>query len=214
MLSRTYQMSSHVDPAAVAVDPKNLLWHHRPPKRLEGEAIRDALLSLSGRLDTTQFGEPVPDSFDGVHGRSRTTEQSGPLDGAGRRSIYIAVRRNFLSPFMLTFDTPAPFSTMGRRNVSNVPAQALILMNDPLVVEQARQWASACDRIGSRSAEERIDWMFQSAFARQPTEQEQAVAAEFLTAQAAARGAEPSDLDLWADFAHALINTKEFIFLR
>jgi len=48
------------------------------------------------------------------------------------------VRRNFLSPMLLAFDTPIPFSTMGRRSLSNVPAQALILMNDPFVQEQAR----------------------------------------------------------------------------
>ncbi len=142
VLSRTYQMSSHPQALAVDADPGNLLWHYRSPKRLEGEVIRDTLLSLSGRLDLTQFGESIPihlTSF--MDGRGRP-EKSGPLDGAGRRSIYTAVRRNFLSPFMQAFDTPTPFSTMGRRNVSNVPAQALILMNDPFVVDQARGWAN------------------------------------------------------------------------
>ena len=62
---------------------------------------------------------------------------SGPLDGAGRRSIYLALRRNFLSPMMQAFDAPAPFNTVGRRGVSNVPAQALMLMNDPFVHEQS-----------------------------------------------------------------------------
>ena len=113
VLSQTYQMSSQVDLQAIETDPKNQLWHHRPPKRLEGEAIRDSLLALSGKLDTTQFGPPVPvhlTSF--MTGRGRPGV-NGPLDGEGRRSIYIAIRRNFLAPFMLTFDTPAPFSTMG-----------------------------------------------------------------------------------------------------
>ena len=63
------------------------------------------------------------------------------------------VRRNFLNPMFLAFDTPAPFSTMGRRNVSNVPAQALTLMNDPLVVSQARLWAErAAAKTGRRPA--------------------------------------------------------------
>ena len=75
-----------------------------------------------------------------MDGRGRPG-QSGPLDGDGRRSIYLNVRRNFLNPMFLAFDAPVPFSTMGRRNVSNVPAQALTLMNDPLVVGQARLWA-------------------------------------------------------------------------
>ncbi len=213
VLSRTYQMSSHSQTTAVEADPKNMLWHHRPPKRLEGEAIRDLLLSLSGRLDTKQFGEPVPihlTSF--MDGRGRP-KQSGPLDGNGRRSIYIAVRRNFLSPFMLTFDMPVPFSAMGRRNVSNVPAQSLILMNDPFVVEQARQWAERAMKQSS-GAVERIEWMYESAFTRRPTTQEMETASTFLTSASNETDDKPSDIDLWSDFAHALINTKEFIFLR
>lgn len=213
VLSRTYQMSSQADSAAVDADPKNLFWHHRVPKRLEGEAIRDALLAISGRLNRTQFGPPVPihlTSF--MDGRGRP-KQSGPLDGNGRRSIYVAVRRNFLSPFMLTFDTPAPFSTMGRRNVSNVPAQSLILMNDPLVVELAGSWA---DKVIEQheSVPKRIDVMYRAAFARPPTEIEQQIAAGFLTSQSEQRAAQIDHKELWADLAHALINTKEFIYLK
>jgi hypothetical protein len=212
-LSRTYQMSSLPDPAAVEADPKNLLWHHRSPKRLEGEAIRDAMLSLSGRLDETQFGAPVPIHLTAfMDGRGRPGK-SGPLDGDGRRSIYVSVRRNFLSPFMLTFDSPTPFSTMGRRNVSNVPAQSLILMNDPLVVDLASSWAMrAIEKhlsVGSR-----IDWMYQTAFARQPTPQEKNFTTTYLKTQLSERGADENNQQVWADFAHALINTKEFIFLR
>lgn len=213
VLSRTYQMSSHTNPAAIAADPKNLLWHHRPPKRLEGEAVRDALLQISGRLDSTQFGPPVPIHLTAfMDGRGRPGK-SGPLDGAGRRSIYVSVRRNFLSPFMLTFDTPAPFSTMGRRNVSNVPAQALILMNDRLVVELAGSWASKVVQQHD-SVAARIDAMYRSAFARPPTDSEQRIAAGFVKSQAQQRNADINSKELWADFAHALINTKEFIFLR
>lgn len=212
-LSRTYQMSSQSRPEAIAVDPKNMLWHHRPPKRLEGEVIRDSLLALSGQLDATMYGQSVPVHLTAfMDGRGRP-KKSGPLDGAGRRSIYTSVRRNFLSPFMLTFDTPAPFSTMGRRNVSNVPAQALILLNDPLVVEQAKKWAERA--VGeAESAPARIDWMYQSAFARTPTDRELAVASSFLKSASTERGVSLDDVQLWADFAHALINTKEFIFLR
>lgn len=206
VLSRTYQMSSHSDPDAVAADPNNLLWHHRPPKRLEGEVIRDALLAISGRLDRSLFGEPIPihlTSF--MDGRGKPAK-SGPLDGDCRRSLYIAVRRNFLSPFMLAFDMPVPFSTMGRRNTSNVPAQALILMNDPFVLEQAEAWAKRTMQGGS-SAEERVTAMYREAFARDPNVRELENACRFVSEQ-------PESLDRWRDLAHALINTKEFIFLR
>ena len=87
------------------------------------------------------FGPPV-NVFLTAFMAGRGRPASGPLDGDGRRSIYLGERRNFLSPMMLAFDQPIPFSSMGRRSVSNVPAQALILMNDPFVVDQAKLWAS------------------------------------------------------------------------
>ncbi|MEZ6088409.1 MAG: PSD1 and planctomycete cytochrome C domain-containing protein [Pirellulaceae bacterium] len=217
VLSRTYHMSSFADPRANQIDPNNVLLHHRSPRRLEGEAIRDALLSISGRLDETMFGPPVPIHLTRfMDGRGRPGV-NGPLDGNGRRSIYISVRRNFLSPFMLAFDTPVPFSTMGRRNNSNVPAQALILMNDPFVVEQAGKWADrAMSQIvrveGASDIDGAIRWMYQTAFARDATAQELDVAKSFLTSSSVATS--EIERQRWVDFAHALINTKEFIFLR
>ncbi len=219
VLSRTYQMSSRAEPAAMAVDPKNTLWHHRPLKRLEGEVIRDALLAISGSLDEAMYGISVPvhlTAFMDGRGRPGT---SGPLDGNRRRSIYQAARRNFVSPFMLTFDTPTPFSTMGRRNVSNVPAQALILMNDPLVVEQTSLWSDRVRQLwpldhNPAAIEIRVDRMYQAAFARHASAQEQHTALAFLLSQAGLRDNNLDNEQLWHDLAHALVNTKEFIFLR
>jgi hypothetical protein len=209
VLSQTYRMSGETNPKVVEADPKNELWHHRPPKRLEGEAIRDELLAVSGRLDRTAFGPSVKvhlTSF--MEGRGRPP-QSGPLDGANRRSIYLEVRRNFLSPFMLTFDTPNPFSTMGRRNVSNVPAQALILMNDPFVRECAESWARRAASEGSAEVDSRIAWFYRTGLGRVPTEQEKQLLRGFLKDDSK----EQPDNQAWADVAHAIINTKEFIFI-
>src|SRR5262249_31419330 len=139
VVSSAYRMSSSSG-AGDRIDPRNLLLHRMRVRRLEGEAIRDALLAVSGRLNRKRYGPSVAvhlNAFQDGGGRPA----SGPLDGDGRRSIYLAVRRNFLSPMLLAFDTPSPFSTVGRRTVSNVPAQSLILMNDPFVHQQARVWA-------------------------------------------------------------------------
>jgi hypothetical protein len=212
VLTRTYRMASAPHEVAIAADPKNLLWHHRPIKRLEGEVIRDSLLLLADRLDKTMYGPSVPVYLTAfMDGRGRPSG-SGPIDGAGRRSIYVAVRRNFLSPFMTTFDSPTPFSTMGRRNVSNVPAQALILMNDPLVVELARSWATRAIKLSS-DTNVRIEWMFRSALGREATEQELAAAAEYIQTQSTSLGLDANSLDVWADLAHALVNAKEFIYI-
>src|SRR5262249_49277368 len=148
-----------------------------------------------------------------MEGRGRPPA-SGALDGEGRRSIYIAVRRNFLSPMMLAFDMPIPFSTMGRRSVSNVPAQALILMNDPFVIQQAELWAMRALAEKNLSAQQRIARMYATAFCRPPTKEETDAGLAFLRQQTAALGADGKELSAWADYAHVLMNLKEFIFLN
>jgi len=205
MLSRTWQMSSRGGADADMIDPQNLLLHRANLRRLEGEVIRDQMLAISGRLDSAMFG-PSVDVYltDFMEGRGRPGK-SGPMDGAGRRSIYTSIRRNFLPPMMLAFDMPQPFNTMGRRVVSNVPAQALILMNDPFVAEQAGLWAK---RVLADPAlttpEQRIEQMYRMAYARPPTPTEAADAKAFVQ-QAEGAG--------WADLAHVLMNVKEFIYL-
>jgi hypothetical protein len=213
LLSRTYAMSSAPVDAAVNGDPENLLLHRANLRRLEGEAIRDAILAVSGRLDPKRGGPGVPvylNEF--MDGRGRPA-RSGPLDGDGRRSIYTAVRRNFLPPMMLAFDTPIPFNTMGRRNVSNVPAQALMLMNDPFVVEQAKLWSRRLP--ADAGPGERVRQMYLSAFGRPPTPGELADAVVFLEVQRGLyKAKDPADERVWADFAHVLFNVKEFIYLN
>jgi hypothetical protein len=145
--------------------------------------------------------------------QGRGRPPSGPLDGNGRRSLYLAVRRNFLSTLMLTFDTPIPFSTVGQRSVSNVPAQALWGMNDPFVHQQAERWAKRV--LGTdASPQDRIVQMYESAFARPPSAFEAAECLDFLQRQAPLYRDQPDDLAVWADLAHILFNAKEFLFIH
>jgi hypothetical protein len=211
MLSRTYQMSSKPsDGATEAKDPTNTLLHRMRVRRLQGEAIRDAILAVSGRLDKKMYGPPVAVHLTPfMEGRGRP--RSGPVDGAGRRTIYQEVRRNFLSPMMLAFDLPLPLTTFGRRTSSNVPAQALILMNDPFVVEQSKLWAK---HILTVNEPDRIDAAYQTAFGRPPNANEQKAATAFLQSQAKAHGEKQPAEKSWSDFCHVLFNVKEFVFLN
>src|SRR5262249_4961789 len=134
-------------------------------------------------------------------------------DGDGRRSIYIKVRRNFLTPFFLAFDYPIPFTTMGRRSVSNVPAQALALMNNPFVIQQADLWAKRVLEEKGITSLQRINRMYVAAFGREATEKETTVAMQFLADQAKDTGDE-NDPRAWKDLCHVLMNTKEFIFVE
>jgi hypothetical protein len=195
------------------VDPQNILLHRMNVQRLEGEAIRDAVLALSGRLDDRIYGPSVPihlTSF--LEGRGRPGA-SGPVDGEGRRSLYLSVRRNFLEPFLVAFDFPTPHTTIGRRSVSNVPAQALALMNNPLIQQQSVLWARRLlAETRDQTAAQRIARLYESALGRSPTPDEAAQALEFFEASVR-EGTPGDDLRLWTELCHALINVKEFVFL-
>jgi hypothetical protein len=199
--SRTWQLSSTPPPGAEKIDPQNELLSHAHVRRLTAEQIRDSMLAVAGNLHSGHTGP-------GVRGFYKTTidpdkqPAPGPIDGDGRRSIYLEVRRNFPHDFLATFDCPKPNTFTGRRSETNVPAQSLALLNDPFVLHQAKVWAERC--IADRE-EDRIAKMYRTAFARPPTDAEIASAVAFL------RSAETHP---WPAFAHAIFNMKEFIYVR
>ena len=224
VLTNAWQQSSEPPSPELAkkaheVDPQNLWLHRAPIHRLESEAIRDSMLLIAGRLDRKSFGPSVPVHLTPfMQGRGRPGN-SGPLDGDGRRSIYTSINRNFLSPMMLAFDTPIPFTTIGRRNVSNVPAQALILMNDPFVLDMSRRWAErVLKEQPGLTPEHRIERLYLDAFTRSPTAAERSEALAFLQEQAKSYNL-PADewskhAQVWTDLCHVLFNVKEFVFVK
>jgi arylsulfatase A-like enzyme len=213
VLSSAYRMSSRPRPDASVRDPRNHLLHHVPVRRLEAECIRDALLAVSSRLDRTLYGASIPPCLNEfMSGRGRP-EQSGPLDGNGRRSIYINVRRNFLTPMLLAFDYPTPFTTIGRRGESSVPAQALTMLNNPFVRQQAKRWAERIEAGPYTSDVERVAAMYEMAFARLPEPDESEIALRFLREQAMGK-ADERDSSALVELAHVLLNLKEFIFIH
>ena len=113
----------------------------------------------------------------------------------------------------LAFDTPVPFSTMGRRNVSNVPAQALALWNDPLVLHMAEFWARQVLSGTEPSDEGRIDRLYEVAFSRHPTVEEMRWCLAFLrTDPGTGQAGQPPRA--WADLCHVLMNVKDFIYIE
>jgi hypothetical protein len=189
-------------------DPSNLWLSRARVRRLEAESIRDTLMSIADRLDLKLEGTSVPVHLtDFLEGRGRPG-MSGPADSEFRRSIFISVRRNFLVPMMSTFDAPTPFSSMGRRNVSSVPAQSLTLLNDPFVHQLAKAWSETILGLPNASDEQRLDTMYLTAFSRHPTPEEQTSALEYVAAQTALNRTQPA---VWQDVAHVLMNMKELI---
>jgi len=208
-LSNTYRQDARPSVKAAEVDPQNNLLSHARIRRLESEALRDTLMAIADELDlrgTTPEAPCVPVHLtEFLDGRGRPG-RNGPLDGGGKRSIYLEVRRNFLNPMMLTFDTPSPFSTMGRRNVSNVPAQSLILLNDPFVHQLADRWADRVLQV-SENDSERIRWMWVKAFSREPTAAEIEITERFVQSSDFA-----NRKDAYRSLAHMVMNNKEAIY--
>jgi hypothetical protein len=162
VLTRTFQLGAVSTAAAREADPENRLLTHAHIRRLEAEAIRDAMLQASGSLDRNPFG-----GSDGF--------------GTNRRSLYIRTIRNRLDPFLMIFDAPVPTSTKGRRDVTNVPAQSLTMMNDPFVFTLAERLTKRVQGDGKLETNEaQIAQMFRLALNRKATPQELASAKVYI----------------------------------
>lgn len=211
VLSQAYAQSTQASEEAQSRDPQNRLLAHMTALRLEAEVVRDAVLSLAGRLDTELAGPSVPMHIETwMHGRD-LPKTRGPLDGGGRRSVYLEIRRNFPAPLLAAFDFPQPQTSVGRRQTSLSPLQPLALMNDALVRALAEKWAARLIAVESAPLR-RIKRMFFEAFGRPPGKAESLAVQRYLTARndngAAAR---LDDLNAWTAVCLAVMNADEFI---
>lgn len=211
VLSRTFRQSGLVTVEAANADPLNRWLHHYPTRRLEAESIRDALLAVSQRLDPALYGRPIRPPRQVEDPAKRLF--SGPLDGHGRRSIYLEVSIMDRSKFLQSFNAPDPKLPTGRRDETSVPAQALVMLNDPLVLTMADHWASRLVVDASPTVEHRVKSMFIQALGRAPDEDEltgwTALAKGFSTG-----GNVLENLDAWRHIAHTLFNLQEFTHYR
>ena len=216
VLSQAFQQASKPSAESAAIDPQNRLLSHYPVRRLEAESIRDAILAVSGRLDGAMYGPSIqpyreePKDYRKLH--------QGPLDGDGRRSIYIKVTRHEGSRFLETFDFPNPTVARGNRDATNAPPQALALLNDPFVLGQAGVWADRVIALQAPAVEARLESMFRAALGRSPAEAELArfsgLAKEVASLHKVAGDQILTSHDVWKDVAHAIFNLKEFLYLR
>ena len=193
--SAVYRQSGAVDEANLAKDPDNTLLWHRRPLRLEGEAIRDALLAASGMLNTAMYG------------------RAGLDVKSPRRSVYLNVKRSEPIGFLQVFDQPEPVQPVGARGVATVPTQALTMMNSPFVrsaAESLAKRAIAADPQASDAAA--IDSCFIAAIARPPTTTEQEGFAKLLTTRGG-DGDPAARQAALADVCHLIFCLNEFIYV-
>ena len=199
MTSATYRQASTSVPRQAAVDPDNqYLWRY-PARRLEAEAIRDSMLSVSGQLDSRMYG-------------------AGTLDPAHkRRSIYFMVKRSKLVPMMQLFDAPEPLSSVGSRPTTTIAPQALLFMNNPQVRSYARGFAQRLEPLARESLVVAVTQAYWLALGRPPTSDERADSVEFLDQQSRLLNAEKpgaARLQALTDFCQVLFSMNEFIYIR
>lgn len=213
--SATWRQASVPSRRGMDIDPENRMWHHMPLRRLEAEAIRDSILTVSGRLDRTLFGTPIEPYRTAEDSQKRLFK--GPLDGEGRRSIYLEMTLMEPPRFLALFNQPIPKQTVGRRDGSNVPDQALAMLNDPFVIAMAKHWSERLVSDGAKSPEDRIAGMLETAFARPAQPQEVNRLLQLTNSSFVLRGMSEELLDFqptWQDAAHAVFNLKEFLYVR
>ena len=180
VMSATYRQSSHMTRELIRRDPENRLLARGPRYRLDVEMLRDQALSVSGLL-VNQLGGPSvkPPQPDGLwfavgYSGSNTVRfkaDSGP-DKVHRRTLYTFIKRTAPPPQMTTFDAPSRESCSVRRERTNTPLQALLLMNDPQFFEAARALAGRTLREGGDTAESRAAYMFRLCTAREANSEE------------------------------------------
>ena len=189
MLSRAYQQASVASPESVARDPENRLLGHANRRRLDFEALRDSLLAVSGKLDPTVYGRSV-DLFKPPY----------PV----RRTLYGTIDRQNLPGTLRSFDLASPDQHSPGRFTTTVPQQALYLMNNPFVTEQARAVSQRRELAWPMATAERVRRLYAATLSRQPTPEETALAVEFVRT---------TPVKPWELLAQVLLCSNEFAFV-
>src|SRR5262249_2642223 len=204
-----YRMRSVADGPGLRVDPENRLLWHFPRRRLEGEAIRDALLACAGTLNLKPFGPPVvpplgSQELTGLFDAKAKWPVTAGVAEPTRASVCPLERRTFPYPLFAAFDPPEVMTSCPQRPRTVVPTQALALLNSPLVREQAAAFARRLLREGGRP-EDAVPRAWRLAFGRPATPAEIDRTLTFVRGRSAAAGTASLEAAL-ADFCLALFN--------
>ena len=207
VLSRAYQLSSQFDEKNFEADPDNVLVWRMPKRRLEAEALRDAMLAAAGRLDLTPpKGSAVARGGEGNVGfRGRGGPGGDPFVTDPHRTVYLSVVRDGLHEMLTLFDFPDPSLIVGERATTTVPAQSLYLMNNPFVIRQAEALA---DRLlaGGGGDAGKLTRAYQICYSRRPSDKELQGARAFLENY----GRKQDSRSTWAALCQALFAGAEF----
>lgn len=214
MNSATYKQSSDAADEKMTLDPENrLLWRY-PRLRLEAEPMRDAVLYVSGRLKPGNPGQhpfPQPDENNAY----QYTQHRPFIEDYDHeyRSVYLPSRRLARHPYMATFDGPDTNECAADRKVSTVPLQSLFWMNSDFIQSNAQSFAEKVLASGE-DTEERIAFAFETAFSRNPEEDEIAELSEFLESYQSEIPTDPEkESRSWTSLCRVLLASNEFVYI-
>lgn len=215
MLSRTYQMASLAPAASLERDPGNTFYSHFTVRRLDAEAIRDTLLVLGGNLDLLVGGpHPFPPQTEWKF------TQHNPFKAVyetNHRSVYLMTQRIQRHPYLAIFDGPDSAVSTPQRVTSTTPLQALYLLNDPFVHQQAQRFTEWILAASNEDAA-RTDLAYRRIFGRPPDSDERAAGLEFLKQTREALSADgiasdQLDVQAWQAFTRAMFRFNEFVYV-
>ena len=234
VLSRTYQLGSGFDEKAFAADPENTLNWRMSQRRLDAECIRDAILATSQQLQLQPpVGSPVALAGEGPATRPRGGGIEGLINAPTNvRSVYLPIVRDLLPDALAAFDFPEPSLVTGARETTNVPSQALYLLNSPFVTIQSQRlgerivasYPGGPNAGAAANLDERITYAYWLVFCRPPSTSERTAAMNFFSRFPSAwskgdkstlglRNAEAATA-AWTSFCRALFASAEFRYLN
>jgi hypothetical protein len=189
-----------------SIDPENTLLWQFPRHRLDGEALRDAILTVSGQLNPMAGG---PSVFPEIPAELKSNQWKVSPDPAerNRRSVYVFVKRNLRYPIFALFDAPDRNETCSRRFVTTTAPQALTLLNDSLVLGFAKNFAARVTKEAGSDPVKVVDRAFVLALSRQPTAEERDTMLRFLKEH------KGTSAEAVTDLCHALLNLNEFLYV-
>ena len=220
--SAVYRQGVAYDPSKAKIDPDNRLLWHRRPLRLESEALRDAILVVSGTLNPVAYGEAFKPPIPAEAMVARNTINPYPKDAQDvpatrRRSVYMFHKRVVQHPLMQAFDGPDASASCGRRNRTTVAPQALALLNDPFVRSRSADFAARLREDAGPSPVAQVELAYRLALGRPPSAPECAAALGFLDEQTRRRWAGPAKGETrplaLTDLCQVLFGLNEFLYV-
>lgn len=225
MTSTAYRQASRRTPEMDRLDPDNRLLGRMSIRRLEAEAVRDALLAVGSDLNAQMFGPSVPVSQDGDGRTILARRQVGrglqagndPVGlAANRRSVYVQVRRDMPLGILETFDVPVMTPNCEARRSSTGPTQSLFFLNDPLILERSERLAERLERERPGDGVAQIRRGYSLLYAAEPTESEMASCVAFLADQEQyyrAQGSKTARHQALAGLVQALLCANRFLYV-